>query len=385
MRLQSVTGQYLSGHKQITMPSLRNKPDPKRTLTLTGARGNNLKDVTLNLPLGLFICVTGVSGSGKSTLINDTVYRAVARHIYGSSNEPAEFSELEGLDHLDKVVNVDQSPIGRTPRSNPATYTGLFTPVRELFAGVPLARERGYGTGRFSFNVKGGRCEACQGDGVIKVEMHFLPDIYVSCDICHGTRYNRETMEIRYKGKNIHDVLEMTVEQARDFFASVPAIVRRLDTLLDVGLGYVRLGQSAPTLSGRRSAKSETVAGIVEARYRQHAIHPGRTDHGFTFPGHRTTDEGIAPLTRSRQHGGGYRAQSRCHQDCRYDCRPGPGRRRRRRIHHRDGNAGGTGANRIQPDRPLSECGARRESGIRNEKDCLITLLTCLRPASGRG
>ena len=217
---------------------------------MTGARGNNLKDVTLNLPLGLFICVTGVSGSGKSTLINDTVYRAVARHIYGSSNEPAEFSELEGLDHLDKVVNVDQSPIGRTPRSNPATYTGLFTPVRELFAGVPLARERGYGTGRFSFNVKGGRCEACQGDGVIKVEMHFLPDIYVSCDICHSTRYNRETLEIRYKGKNIHDVLEMTVEQARDFFASVPAIVRRLDTLMDVGLGYVRLGQSAPTLSG---------------------------------------------------------------------------------------------------------------------------------------
>jgi excinuclease ABC subunit A len=247
---QSVTGQYLSGKKQISIPSLRNNPDPKRMLTLTGARGNNLKDVTLNLPLGLFICVTGVSGSGKSTLINDTVYRAVARHIYGSSTEPAEYAELEGLEHLDKVVNVDQSPIGRTPRSNPATYTGMFTPVRELFANVPLARERGYGTGRFSFNVKGGRCEACQGDGVIKVEMHFLPDVYVSCDICHGKRYNRETMEIRYKGKNIHDVLDMTVEQAREFFSSVPAILRRLDTLLDVGLGYVRLGQSAPTLSG---------------------------------------------------------------------------------------------------------------------------------------
>ncbi len=247
---ESVTGQYLSGQKHISIPTLRNKPDPKRMLTMTGACGNNLKNVTLKLPLGLFICVTGVSGSGKSTLINDTLYRAVAQHIYKSSSEPATFSELEGLEHLDKVVNVDQSPIGRTPRSNPATYTGLFTPVRELFAGVPLARERGYGTGRFSFNVKGGRCEACQGDGVTKVEMHFLPDIYVTCDICHGKRYNRETMEIRYKGQSIHDVLQMTVEQARDFFSSVPAIARRLDTLLDVGLGYVRLGQSAPTLSG---------------------------------------------------------------------------------------------------------------------------------------
>ncbi|KPK35734.1 MAG: excinuclease ABC subunit A [Betaproteobacteria bacterium SG8_40] len=247
---RSLTGQYLSARRRIDLPSLRHRPDPKRTLTLTGARGNNLKDVTLNLPLGLFVCVTGVSGSGKSTLINDTLYRAVSRHVYGSSHETAPFTDIEGLEQIDKVVNVDQSPIGRTPRSNPATYTGIFTPVRDLFAGVPLARERGYGAGRFSFNVKGGRCEACQGDGVTKVEMHFLPDIFVPCDVCHGKRYNRETLEIRYKGCNIHEVLEMTVEQARAFFSSVPAILRRLDTLVDVGLGYVRLGQSAPTLSG---------------------------------------------------------------------------------------------------------------------------------------
>ncbi len=247
---RSLTGQYLSARRKIDLPSLRHRPDPKRTLTLTGARGNNLKDITLNLPLGLFVCITGVSGSGKSTLINDTLYRAVSRHVYGSSHEPAAFTDIDGLELIDKVVNVDQSPIGRTPRSNPATYTGIFTSVRDLFAGVPLARERGYGAGRFSFNVKGGRCEACQGDGVTKVEMHFLPDIFVPCDVCHGKRYNRETLDVRYKGSNIHEVLEMTVEQARTFFSSVPAILRRLDTLVDVGLGYVRLGQSAPTLSG---------------------------------------------------------------------------------------------------------------------------------------
>ena len=247
---ESLTGQYLSGSRRIAMPSLRHKPQAKQMLRLIGARGNNLKNVNLALPVGLFVCVTGVSGSGKSTLINDTLYNAVAQHLYGSSAEPAPHEEIQGIDFFDKVVNVDQSPIGRTPRSNPATYTGLFTPIRDLFAGVPLARERGYGAGRFSFNVKGGRCEACQGDGVIKVEMHFLPDIYVACDVCHGNRYNRETLEIQYKGRDIHEVLEMTVEQARDFFSAVPVLARKLDTLLDVGLGYIRLGQSATTLSG---------------------------------------------------------------------------------------------------------------------------------------
>ncbi|HKB83997.1 MAG TPA: excinuclease ABC subunit UvrA, partial [Burkholderiales bacterium] len=247
---ESLTGQYLSGRRHIAMPPLRMKPQAKQMLRLLGARGNNLKNVNLDLPVGLFVCITGVSGSGKSTLINDTLYHAVAQQLYGSTAEPAPHDDIQGLDFFDKVVNVDQSPIGRTPRSNPATYTGLFTPIRDLFAGVPLARERGYGTGRFSFNVKGGRCEACQGDGVIKVEMHFLPDIYVACDVCHGKRYNRETLEIQYKGRNIHEVLDMTVEQARDFFSAVPVLARKLDTLLDVGLGYVRLGQSATTLSG---------------------------------------------------------------------------------------------------------------------------------------
>ncbi|MEO1766361.1 excinuclease ABC subunit UvrA [Thiobacter aerophilum] len=246
----SLTGQYLSGRKCIPIPQKRHKPDPKRWLMLKGARGNNLRNVTLKLPVGVLTCVTGVSGSGKSTLINDTLYPAVAQHLYGSTLEPAPFDEIAGLEFFDKVIDVDQSPIGRTPRSNPATYTGLFTPIRELFAGVPEARERGYGPGRFSFNVKGGRCEACQGDGVIKVEMHFLPDIYVPCDVCHGKRYNRETLEIRYKGLTIHDVLEMTVEQAYDFFAAVPAVAKKLQTLLDVGLGYITLGQSATTLSG---------------------------------------------------------------------------------------------------------------------------------------
>jgi excinuclease ABC subunit A len=219
-------------------------------LKITGASGNNLKNVELNLPVGLLVCVTGVSGSGKSTLINDTLYCAVARHLYGSNTEPAPYQELDGMAFFDKVINMDQTPIGRTPRSNPATYTGLFTPIRELFAGVPQARERGYNPGRFSFNVKGGRCEACQGDGVIKVEMHFLPDIYVSCDVCHGKRYNRETLEIQYKGKNINEILQMTVENAFAFFDSVPVVARKLRTLLDVGLGYITLGQSATTLSG---------------------------------------------------------------------------------------------------------------------------------------
>ncbi len=246
----SLTGQYLSGFRSIPMPARRHRAEAGKALTITGARGNNLRNVSLELPVGLFVAVTGVSGSGKSTLINDTLYHAVARHLYDSAEEPAPFDEIDGLDHFDKVISVDQSPIGRTPRSNPATYTGLFTPIRELFAQVKEARERGYGPGRFSFNVKGGRCEACQGDGLIKVEMHFLPDVYVSCDVCHGQRYNRETLEIRYKGRGIHEVLAMTVEQAHAFFEPVPAVARKLRTLLDVGLGYITLGQSATTLSG---------------------------------------------------------------------------------------------------------------------------------------
>ncbi|VVD98991.1 excinuclease ABC subunit A [Pandoraea capi] len=246
---ESLTGQYLSGARRIEMPAERRAPG-EDYLRILDATGNNLNHVNLDLPVGLLTCVTGVSGSGKSTLINDTLYHAVARHLYGSSAEPAPYEQIDGLEHFDKVINVDQSPIGRTPRSNPATYTGLFTPIRELFAGVPAAKERGYDPGRFSFNVKGGRCEACQGDGVIKVEMHFLPDVYVPCDVCHGKRYNRETLEVQYKGRNISEVLDMTVEQAHEFFKPVPVVARKLKTLLDVGLGYIRLGQSATTLSG---------------------------------------------------------------------------------------------------------------------------------------
>jgi excinuclease ABC subunit A len=246
----SLTGQYLSGAQEIAVPANRRHFDKTRLFRLRGARGNNLKNVDLVVPVGRFVCVTGVSGSGKSTLINDTLYYAVARELYGSVHEPAAYDEMKGLEFFDKAISVDQSPIGRTPRSNPATYTALFTPIRELFAGVPMARERGYGPGRFSFNVRGGRCEACQGDGVIKVEMHFLPDIYVPCDTCQGKRYNRETLEVQFKGKNIQEVLEMTVETALQFFDAVPAVERKLQTLLEVGLGYIQLGQPATTLSG---------------------------------------------------------------------------------------------------------------------------------------
>ncbi len=247
----SLTGRYLSGRTQIRYPARRTPVDPQKLLRLKGARGNNLQSVDLELPVGLLTCVTGVSGSGKSTLINNTLYPLAATALNGAESlEAAPHERLEGLEHLDKVVDIDQSPIGRTPRSNPATYTGLFTPIRELFAGVPESRSRGYGPGRFSFNVKGGRCEACQGDGVIKVEMHFLPDVYVPCDVCKGKRYNRETLEVKYKGKSIHEVLEMTIEEAREFFDAVPAVARKLQTLIDVGLAYIKLGQSATTLSG---------------------------------------------------------------------------------------------------------------------------------------
>ena len=246
---ESLTGQYLSGKKQIKIPSQRHKPK-NNFLKIINATGNNLKGINLNLPVGLFNCITGVSGSGKSTLVNNTLYHAIAKHLYRSNLDAASHESIDGLDFFDKVVDVNQSPIGRTPRSNPATYTGLFTPIRDLFAKVQESRARGYNPGRFSFNVKGGRCEICEGDGVIKVEMHFLPDVYVKCDTCLGHRYNRETLDIKYKGKNIHEILTLTVEQAYDFFKAVPIIERKLKTLLEVGLGYIKLGQNATTLSG---------------------------------------------------------------------------------------------------------------------------------------
>lgn len=247
----SLTGQYLSGAKEIAVPKEHTPRDPKKTVELLGATGNNLKNVNLSIPVGLFSCITGVSGSGKSTLINDTFFKIAHTQLNGATTaHPSPYKSIKGLEHFDKVIDIDQSPIGRTPRSNPATYTGIFTPIRELFAGTQESRSRGYKPGRFSFNVRGGRCEACQGDGVIKVEMHFLPDVYVPCDVCKGKRYNRETLEVRYKGKTIDEVLEMTVEDARTFFDPVPAIARKLQTLMDVGLSYIRLGQAATTLSG---------------------------------------------------------------------------------------------------------------------------------------
>ncbi|MEZ9626988.1 excinuclease ABC subunit UvrA [Aliivibrio fischeri] len=248
---ESLTGQYLNGTKEIAIPNERVKADPKKQVELIGATGNNLKNVTLKLPVGLFTCITGVSGSGKSTLINDTFFKIAHTQLNGATtSEPAPYKKIKGIEHFDKVIDIDQSPIGRTPRSNPATYTGIFTPIRELFSGTPESRSRGYKPGRFSFNVRGGRCEACQGDGVIKVEMHFLPDVYVPCDVCAGKRYNRETLEVKYKGKSIDEVLQMTIEDAHTFFEPVPVIARKLQTLMDVGLSYIRLGQAATTLSG---------------------------------------------------------------------------------------------------------------------------------------
>ncbi|HWL63403.1 MAG TPA: excinuclease ABC subunit UvrA [Steroidobacteraceae bacterium] len=246
----SLTGDYLAGRRRIPVPAVRTPRQPDLAIRIVGASANNLRGVTAEFPVGLFTCVTGVSGSGKSTLVNDTLYAGVARHLGLTGFDAPQATAIEGLEHIDRVIDIDQSPIGRTPRSNPATYTGLFAPLRELFAQVPEARSRGYGAGRFSFNVKGGRCEACQGDGVLRVEMHFLPDVYVPCDVCQGRRYNRETLEIRYRGRNIHEVLQMTIEEAHAFFAAVPMISGKLQTLVDVGLGYIQLGQNATTLSG---------------------------------------------------------------------------------------------------------------------------------------
>jgi excinuclease ABC subunit A len=246
---KSITGQYLSGAKKIPVPESR-RAGNGHSLTIKGASENNLKNIDVEFPLGKFICVTGVSGSGKSTLVSEILYKALARRINSSKISPGAYGDIEGFEHLDKIIEIDQSPIGRTPRSNPATYTGVFTPIRDLFASLPEAKIRGYEKGRFSFNVKGGRCEACKGDGIIKIEMHFLPDVYVPCEVCKGRRYNRETLEVKYKGKSIYDVLEMTVDEALEFFGNIPTIVRQLQTLADVGLGYIKLGQPSTQLSG---------------------------------------------------------------------------------------------------------------------------------------
>ena len=303
---QSLTGQYLSGKRQIKVPDTLTPADPDRQITIIGATGNNLQSVTASIPVGLMTCITGVSGSGKSTLVNDTLYKAVADELNRSNRNPAPHEKIEGLEHVDRVIDISQSPIGRTPRSNPATYSGLFTPIRELFAGTQEARSRGYMPGRFSFNVKGGRCEACQGDGVIKVEMHFLPDVYVPCDVCRGQRYNRETLEIRYKGKNIHEVLNMTVEDAAEFFQNVPVVAKKLTTLMDVGLSYIRLGQNATTLSGGEAQRVKLAKELSKRDTGSTLYILDEPTTGAALLRHRTLVARLTPAARSRQYGGRY-------------------------------------------------------------------------------
>ena len=304
----SLTGQYLTGKRQIPMPLLRRTAARGAKLSLIGARANNLKNVSVDIPLGTFTCVTGVSGGGKSTLIIETLYKALSRRLNGARLHPGEHDRIEGLEHLDKIVDIDQSPIGRTPRSNPATYTGTFTPIRDWFAGLPEAAARGYKPGRFSFNVKGGRCEACQGDGVIKIEMHFLPDVYVQCDTCKGKRYNRETLEITFKDKSIADVLDMTVDEGVDFFKAVPAIRDKLQMLQEVGLGYIHIGQPATTLSGGEAQRVKLSKRAVAPRHGAHPLHPGRADHRPAFRRCAQAARGAAPPGGYRQYRAGHRA-----------------------------------------------------------------------------
>ena len=327
----SLTGQYLSGVLTIPVPAKRRKPG-KRKLVLQEATANNLKNLDVTIPLGVFVCVTGVSGSGKSTLVMDVLYKALARRLYRTRERPGPFGALWGMEHLDKVIDIDQSPIGRTPRSNPATYTGLFDTIRSLFTQVPEARVRGYKPGRFSFNVKGGRCEACQGHGTLKIEMHFLPDVYVTCDVCKGRRFNRDTLEIRYRDKTIADVLDFTVDEAAAFFANVPLLTPKLGTLREVGLGYVRLGQAATTLSGGEAQRVKLSRETEQAQHGPHALHPGRTDDRVALRGHSAADRGAAAPGGGRQHGAGDRAQPGRHQDRRLRHRSRAGGRRRRRL-----------------------------------------------------
>ena len=363
----SITGKYLSGELVVPIPERRPRNN-RRALKVVNARGNNLKNVTAEIPLGLFTCVTGVSGGGKSTLLIDTLYKAIARKINGASEAPAPHDRIEGLEHLDKIIDIDQSPIGRTPRSNPATYTGAFTPIREWFAGLPESKARGYEPGRFSFNVKGGRCEACQGDGVIKIEMHFLPDVYVTCDVCKGKRYNRETLEVLFKGKSIADVLDMTVEEALEFFKAVPRVRDILALLHRVGLDYIHVGQQATTLVRRRGAARQARQGIEQARHRPHALHPRRADHRPAFPRRGEAARSAARADRPGQHRGGDRAQSRGDQDRRLADRPRPRRRRRRRRDRRARHARGCGEGEAELHRAVPEAGAGAQGGARRGK-----------------
>ena len=336
---ESLTGQYLAGTRAIDVPAERRPPGKRGWLSVTGATGNNLRTVSASVPLGLLTCVTGVSGSGKSTLINDTLFEAVAAKVNRTTRQHAPFESLTGAEDIDRVIEISQSPIGRTPRSNPATYSGLFTPIRELFAGTQEARTRGYTPGRFSFNVKGGRCEACQGDGVLKVEMHFLPDVYVDCDVCKGKRYNRETLEIRYKGKTISDVLDMTVEEALVFFDKVPVLKRKLETLADVGLTYIRIGQNATTLSGGEAQRVKLARELSKRDTGKTLYVLDEPTTGLHFHDVAQLLQVLIRLRETRQYDRRHRAQPRCYQVCRLDYRPRPGGRRWRRRNRCHRNA----------------------------------------------
>ena len=364
---KSLTGKYLTGEMSVAIPE-RKPPNHRRTIKVINARGNNLKNVSAEIPLGLFTCVTGVSGGGKSTLLIDTLYKAIARKLNNASEGAAPHDRIEGLEHIDKIIDIDQSPIGRTPRSNPATYTGAFTPIREWFAGLPEAKARGYEPGRFSFNVKGGRCEACQGDGVIKIEMHFLPDVYVTCDTCKGKRYNRETLEVLFKGKSIADVLDMTVEEAAEFFKAVPARPRNVQDAAPRRSGLHPRRPAGDDAVRRRSPARQTGERTVKARHRPHALHPRRADDGPALPRRRKTTGSAARAGLAGQHGGGDRAQSRSHQDRRLGHRPRPRRRRRRRRNRRLGPAGGHREGAAELHGEVSGAGAEEGGGQAEEE-----------------